>query len=424
MKYQAVRGMKDILPDEIGRWQQVKAVAREYFARYGYLEVSQPILEKTDLFVRGIGETTDVVEKEMYTLTDISGDSLTMRPEATAQLCRGYVENKIYAQPGGWKVYTIGPMFRHERPQKGRLRQFHQIDCECIGLDDPQVDAEMIALLVGFLDRVGVSGTKVKVNSLGCPNCRPAYRQQLIDFVSHRRDELCPDCNRRLDKNPLRVLDCKVAGCKAVVDGAPAAIDHLCDDCRTNFEAVRQGLDALEVNYEIDNRLVRGLDYYVKTTFEVVSDRLGGQDAVAGGGRYDGLVAELGGPDHGGTGFAIGLERLLIVSDLPQPDQRPDLYLAPIGPEARAAAFKLAQALRQVDRPGGGLKVVLEPEDKSLKAQLRRANKLAARQVLIVGQSELESGRAGLKNMADGEQIEIPLAPLDETVKIIIEQIQ
>ncbi len=424
MSFQTVRGMRDILPDEIGRWRAVEATAREYFGRFGYQEIRPPILEKTELFIRGIGETTDVVEKEMYTLTDVSGDSLTMRPEATAQLCRAYVEHKIYAQPGGWKVFTIGPMFRHERPQKGRFRQFHQINCEVMGLDEPEVDAELIAMLTGFLARVGVSGVTVKINSLGCPVCRPVYRERLVAFLEERRDGLCSDCQRRLAKNPLRVLDCKSAGCRELVQDAPTALDHLCEACGDNFRRVLAGLDALGVAYVRDDRLVRGLDYYVRTTFEVVSDKLGGQDAVAGGGRYDGLIEAVGGPAQGGTGFAIGLERLLLLAELDAPKYHPDVYLAPIGEKAREFAFTLAHELRSADLEGGGLKVALEPGARSLKAQLRRANKAGADYVFIIGDAELDSGRAPLKIMAGGEQIDIPIASTETAAKAIIEQVK
>ena len=409
MKYQAIRGMKDILPDEVPRWQAVEALAREFFPRFGYSEIRSPILEKTELFVRGIGETTDVVEKEMYTFPDRSGDSLTMRPEATAQMCRVYVEHKLYNQPGGWKVFTIGPMFRHERPQKGRFRQFHQIDAEVMGLDEGWVDAELIGMLVAFLNACRIGRIKVRLNSLGCKDCRPAYRAKLIAFLKEREEGLCAECRRRLELNPLRVLDCKQESCQRIVEDAPASIDHLCGKCESAFGQVRQGLDSLAVEYDLDHRLVRGLDYYVGTTFEVVSDKLGGQDAVCGGGRYDGLIEEVGGPAQAATGFAIGIERLLLLSELEEPPARPDLFLALIGPEAEAKGLGLAHGLRLA-----GLNVVFEPEGKSLKAQLRRAGKMQAGAVLILGPEELAQGRAILKPMDGGDQKDLPLDSLNQ----------
>jgi len=416
LKYQSVKGMKDILPGEVGRWQAVETLAREYFSRFGYKEIRSPILEKTELFIRGIGETTDVVEKEMYTFIDRSGDSLTMRPEATAQMCRAYVEHKLHSQTGGWKVFTIGPMFRHEQPQKGRFRQFHQIDVEVIGPEEGLVDAELISMLIGFLEECRVGPVSVRLNSLGCRNCRPAYREKLIEFLKGRQEELCPECRRRLELNPLRVLDCKSAGCKAVVADAPAAADHLCPTCQASFGQVRAGLEGLGLDYELDHRLVRGLDYYVGTTFEVISGKLGGQDAVCGGGRYDGLIAEVGGPDQGGTGFAIGLERLLLLSELDPVSDRPDLFLAHLGQEASFEAFKLGHQLR-----AAGLKVIFEPGEKSLKAQLRRAGKLEAGSVLILGPEELERRVAVLKDMEpDGEQRELGLDGLSDRVAEII----
>ncbi len=419
MNVQAVRGMKDILPEETGRWQALEALARDYFARYGFREIRTPLLERTELFVRSIGEATDVVEKEMYTLTDLSGDSLSLRPEATASICRAYVEHKLYAQPGGLKVFTIGPMFRHERPQKGRLRQFHQIDCEVIGPDAPEVDAELVSMLAGFLEACRVGQVTAKINSLGCAECRPDYRRKLVAFLEKRRGDLCPDCQRRLGLNPLRVLDCKSPRCREVVDGAPAAADNLCPACATNFKGVTARLDDLGVAYRLDHRLVRGLDYYVRTTFEMVSDKLGGQDAVAGGGRYDKLIEELDGPATPATGFAIGMERLLLLADLSGADDRPDVFLAPLGEAAGRFAFKLAHELRRA-----GARTALEPGERSLKAQLRRADKLAARFVLILGEAELAAGLAPLKELAGGGQTQVAISDPATTGREIITSIK
>ncbi|MBW2618377.1 MAG: histidine--tRNA ligase [Deltaproteobacteria bacterium] len=406
MRFQAIRGMKDILPGEVERWQEAERIAREFFGRYGFQELRLPIMEKTDLFVRSIGQSTDVVEKEMYTLTDVSGDSLTLRPEATAQVCRAFIEHKIHKSQDTWKVFTIGPMFRHERPQKGRFRQFHQINCEVLGPDAPEVDAEVIAMLSGFLAACGVEEITTKLNSLGCPACRPAYRAELTAFLKAHQSELCPDCRRRLESNPLRALDCKNEGCRQVVAEAPAATDHLCNACRDNFEGVLALLNELNIPYQLDKRLVRGLDYYVRTTFEMISQDLGGQDAVAGGGRYDGLVAALGGPDLPGTGFAIGLERLLLLSDLEAAAFRPDVIAVPLGGEAVGEVLKMTQAMRQA-----GLKVVLGDAAKSIKSQMRWANKMGARGVLIIGPDEMAAKTASVKNLEVGSQISVTTEP-------------
>jgi len=402
--FQTVRGMKDILPGEVGQWQLVEALARDFFPRFGYQEVRLPLLEKTELFVRGIGQTTDVVEKEMYTLTDVSGDSLSLRPEATAQICRAFVEHNIHKQEPVWKVFTIGPMFRHERPQKGRYRQFHQINCEVIGPGEGEADAELIAMLIGFLEQCRTGRLAIRINSLGCPRCRPAYRAKLIDFLKDRRGELCPDCRRRLEANPLRVLDCKQPGCAEIVAQAPASADNLCPECASSFVLVRERLALLEIEAVLDHRLVRGLDYYVGTTFEVVSDKLGGQDAVAGGGRYDGLIQALGGPDVPGTGFAIGLERLLLLAEMEGRDQRPAVFIGVVGGErAREFGVEVAHKLRLT----GQARVLMDLAPRSLKAQLRAADKVGALGFFFTGDEELASGRAVLRNLRSGEEVSV-----------------
>lgn len=396
--------MKDTWPEEARKWQRIEAIARQVLFAFGFGEIKTPVLEKTELFARSIGEATDIVEKEMYTFTDRSGDSLTMRPEATAGLVRAFIESKRYAQPGPHKLFLIGPMFRHERPQKGRLRQFHQIDVEIFGDPGPQCDAELIVMLAHLLERLGLGGVKIKLNSLGCPQCRPDYRRALLDFLESRRGRLCGDCRRRLDSNPLRVLDCKVEGCQEAVAEAPAMADHLCPDCEEHFQAVQGLIGLAGVDFELDSRLVRGLDYYTRTTFEAVAGDLGAQNAVAGGGRYDGLIEMLGGPAQGGIGFAFGLERLALLLPDEEVPPAPALYIAALGQQARTRAFALASELRR-----RGVWVELTPEDKSLKAQMRRANKLKAAKVLILGPEELAAGKGQLKDMADGGQSEIAL---------------
>lgn len=412
MAIQAVRGMKDVLAPEIHKWQFIEAAARRVFGVFGFEEIKTPVLEKTELFLRSIGETTDIVEKEMYTFADRGGDMLSLRPEATAGVLRAYVENKVYAQPGPHKLFTIGPMFRRERPQKGRLRQFNQLNCEVLGDDGPMVDAELMVMLDHLLKELGLENVELVVNSLGCPECRPAFRQALIDFFEARKDQLCEDCLRRLHTNPLRVLDCKAEGCKAASQGAPVISEYHCDECADHFAAVKQMLGAAGVVYKQDPRLVRGLDYYVRTTFEAIAGGLGAQNAVAGGGRYDGLVVQLGGPDENGIGFGCGLERLaLLLEDRDEWHGGPDLFIAALGDKPRAWAFEQAQIMRR-----GGLRVEMMSQDKSLKAQMRRANKTGSSQVLIVGDNELESGKAMLKGMAQGGQDEVALESLAQTL--------
>jgi histidyl-tRNA synthetase len=405
---QAVRGMKDVLPPEVYKWQAIEAAARQVFSAFGFQEVRVPVLERTELFARSIGQATDIVEKEMYTFTDRGGDSLTLRPEATAGVLRAFLEHKLHAAPGPHKFYTMGPMFRHERPQKGRLRQFHQLNAEVLGDDGPQIDAELMVMLTQLLHKLGLAHVTLEINSLGCPVCRPGFRQALIDFFTPQAGSLCEDCRRRLSVNPLRVLDCKAEGCRTASQGAPEMGAHLCAECSDHFAAVRGYLDLAGVGYELAPRLVRGLDYYVRTTFEAKAGDLGAQNAVAGGGRYDGLVTELGGPPLGCIGFAAGLERLALI----MPDDRavlpcPDLFIAAMGAEPRRWAFAQAIALR-----AAGLWVELTGQDKSLKAQMRRADKLQAQRVLIVGEEELKSGRGIIKNMRGGEQHEVALSDL------------
>jgi histidyl-tRNA synthetase len=390
--------MKDLLPGEAGKWRFIEAQAREVFQAFGFQEIRVPILERTELFARSIGSSTDIVEKEMYTFSDRSGDMLTLRPEATAGILRAYIENKIYASPGPHKLFTMGPMFRHERPQKGRLRQFHQLDVEVLDDQGPQADAELMVMLAHLLERLGLKNILLKLNSLGCPDCRPSYRGALIAFLAGKEQQLCEDCQRRLSTNPLRVLDCKSQGCQEAAKGAPSMGEHLCDGCQSHFQTVRGLLDLAGLKYELDPRLVRGLDYYVRTTFEAVTGDLGAQNAVAGGGRYDGLVQELGGPAQGCIGFGVGIERLaLLIDDKPEWQSGPELFIAALGQEARAWAFGQALELRKQGRW-----VEMTSEDKSLKAQMRRADKLGAERVLIVGGSEMQAGVGMLKDMKGG----------------------
>jgi len=411
-----IKGMNDILPTDTRVWQQLEATARQVFATYGFSEIRVPVVEKTELFCRSIGETTDIVEKEMYTFDDKSGNSLTLRPEGTAPVMRAFIEHKLYAADPVAKLYYMGPMFRYERPQKGRYRQFHQIGAEVIGVDDPKIDAQVLAMLVHYFDAVGIEDVELQINSLGCPACRPDYRQTLIAFLEARLGMLCEDCRRRYRTNPLRVLDCKVPGCKEATEGAPSVLDHLCSGCETHFTAVRGHLESLNLSFTVNPRMVRGLDYYTKTTFEMVTTRLGSQNAVAAGGRYDGLVSDLGGPELPGIGFAMGLERLVLMQRGDAvTDVGPELFVAGIGEAAADQAFLLMSALQK-----NGIQVEMDYQGKSLKAQMRRANKLNASRVLIIGEEELQRGVAQLKLMADGSQQEIRLDDAVATLSALL----
>ena len=409
MEVKVIKGFKDILPPETRQWRMLEERAREVLEGFGFSEIRAPILEKTDLFSRSIGEETDIVEKEMYTFEDRSGNSITIRPEATASIVRAYIEHKMYAVDPIAKLYSIGPMFRHERPQKGRHRQFHQINVEVFGISHPMVDAEAMAILMHYLSIVGAAKCTLQINSLGCPRCRPPYKENLRAFLNDHLSRLCGDCRRRTEQNPLRVFDCKVPGCQEIMSKAPMVSDYLCTACADHFAAVRRYLDVLEVAYEPNPRMVRGLDYYTKTAFEVVAGRLGAQNAVAAGGRYDHLVAQLGGPEIPGIGFAIGMERLLLIlPDEPLP-RSPLLFIAALGEGPQREAFRLGYQSNQA-----GVGTMMDYEGRSLKAQMRRADKFGARYVLILGEDEQRTGQAILRDMEEGKQEEIPLISIFE----------
>lgn len=386
-------------------------MARRIFANFGYQEIRIPILEKTELFARSIGESTDIVEKEMYTFPDRNGQLLTLRPEATASVVRAFIQHQLHLQPAMRKLYTIGPMFRHERPQKGRYRQFHQINVEVFAMDDPKVDAEVIYMLLVFLEELNIPDIKLHINSMGCADCRQPFRQSLTDYLAHVSASLCADCQRRRLANPLRIFDCKVETCRQLVREAPVLLDHLCEECRNNFQSVKDHLASLGVSYTIDPHMVRGLDYYTKTTFEALTPHLGAQDAVGGGGRYDGLMKALGGPDLPGTGFAIGMERLILLLDDKTGSERDArrLFVASLGSEAQEKGFQLVQELRL-----GNLFAEMDYESRSLKAQMRRADKLGVSHVLILGEDELAKGAAILRSMENSTQEEIPLEGIVE----------
>ena len=413
MEIKAIRGFNDILPSEIGRWQFVEETAREVFEGFGFSEIRIPIIERTELFSRGIGEATDIVEKEMYTFTDRSGNSLTLRPEATASMARAYLEHQIYSFDPVAKLYCIGPMFRYERPQKGRYRQFYQIDAEVFGVENPMVDAEVILMLIHFLSRVGLEKLELQINSLGCRDCRPHYREELKNFLTKKSFQLCEDCQRRLHTNPLRIFDCKVETCQEAIADAPQVIHFICDECQKHFDKVKEYLGMAGLAFILNPRMVRGLDYYTRTAFEVVSYQLGSQNAVTGGGRYDNLFQEIGGLDVPGIGFAIGMERL--VSLLPKEKefiQYPSLFIAALGEETYREAYRLVNQLHLE-----GIRAELDYEGKSLKSQMRRADKLKAQYVLIMGEEELKRGKAVLRNMGTKFQEEVPLQGLIDTLR-------
>jgi histidyl-tRNA synthetase len=410
---QLIRGFKDILPGESELWQHIEQTAAGLFAEFGFKEIRIPIMERTELFARSIGEETDIVEKEMYTFPDRKGDLITLRPEATASIVRAYIQHKLYAVDPVKKFYTIGPMFRRERPQKGRYRQFYQLDAEVFGSDSPYVDAQLIFMLKLLFNRLGVTDIKAHINSLGCPECRPGFKSALQAYITGKEADLCSDCRRRKDKNPLRVLDCKVPACREAMAEAPSILDHLCDACHVHFETVKAALENLDTPYTIDKRLVRGLDYYTRTTFEMQTGSLGAQSAVAGGGRYDGLVKALGGPEIPATGFAIGFDRLaeIVAQSGESHAAAPDLYVAALGKPALPVAFEWISRLS-----AAGIPAEMDFAGRSLKSQMKRADRLGAAYVLIVGDAELEKEIAILRNMTTKAQEEIPFEGLLETL--------
>jgi len=409
----SVRGFNDILPQETGIWHYVEKRAREIFIEFGCSEIRVPVLEKTDLFKRSIGVSTDIVEKEMYSFLDRGDEHLSLRPEATASVIRAYIEHALYASDPIAKLFTMGPMFRRERPQKGRYRQFHQIDVEFLGLDDPRIDAEVILMLIRFLKDMKVADLTLEINSLGCHECRPQFRNVLADFLKEMGKDLCEDCRRRLHANPLRVFDCKVADCRIVIDDAPRLSGFSCPPCRDHFQSVRDLLRIFDIPFEINEKMVRGLDYYTKTTFEIVTKSLGAQNAIAGGGRYDGLVKDLGGPDIPGIGFAVGMERL--ISLMPDDEKKfivfPDLFIAALGDPAQRIAFSLCNRLRMK-----GIRSEMDYAGKSLKSQMKRADKLKCYYTLILGDKEIREQKAELRNMENGMQMKLDIDHLEEDI--------
>src|SRR5512142_1417350 len=411
MPIQATKGVKEILPQDIAAWHYIEATARGLFEDYGFSEIRVPIFEYTELFARSIGASTDIVEKEMYTFEDRDGKKITLRPEGTAGVVRAFIEHRLYADSQLVKLYYLGPMFRHERPQKGRYRQFYQIGVEALGTDHPHVDIEILAMLHAFFARLGITGLTLQINSLGDGACRGAYRETLKRYLADKLPSLCTDCQRRYETNPLRVLDCKVDADKFT--DSPVMLDHLCGPCKSHFETVEQGLGRLGIPFEVNPRLVRGLDYYTRTTFEFVMGHMGAQNTVAAGGRYDGLVEEIGGPPTPGIGFALGVERaisLLDTKELRAP--RPALFIAALGPEAASFALPLIHGLKS-----SGVRADTDYAGGSLKSQMKKADRSGARYTLIIGEQEMKEGKAVLRNMQTKEQVPVALAGILEELK-------
>jgi len=407
-KLQSIRGVHDGLPNDVAKWQKVETTARRIFSRYTFNEVRLPILESTELFVRSIGEATDIVSKEMYSFEDQGGDYICLRPEGTAGTVRAYLQAGL-TRAGVQRWFYMGPMFRRERPQKGRLRQFQQIGVEMFGVSGPSEDVEMLAMASDFLVELGLEKVRMEINSLGCQVCRPGYRDLLVSYLQERASSLCETCNDRITKNPMRVLDCKVESCQAQLTDAPEMVSHLCSDCDTHFAGVKAGLDALQVPYQVNPRIVRGLDYYNRTAFELITDQLGAQGTVIAGGRYDGLVEELGGPATPAIGFAMGLERLaMLMPDLEPP--RPDVAVVALGDAVQGHSMKLASDLRAHDLAvvhcGGG----------SAKRQFKLADRENAAYVLVVGEDEMAKGVVTLKQMSTGQQQTLTL---DATIELM-----
>lgn len=407
-KLKALKGFKDLLPGESERWERVSAVMRESFGAFGFSLIQTPILERTRLFTRSIGETSDIVEKEMYTFEDWDKKPVTLRPEGTASVVRAYLEKGLAIPTLPTKLYYHGPMFRHERPQAGRLRQFHQIGAEIIGSLEVHQDVELLSLLHDFFQRLEIKDLTLEINSLGCPACRPPYRDALRAYFEKKMSDLCEDCQRRYHSNPLRILDCKKTGCKTIAQKAPVSSDQLCEECKDHFSNLQDGLQSLKIPYEVNTLLVRGLDYYTKTAFEMTTRNLGAQNAVAAGGRYDGLAQALGGPPTPAIGFAMGMERIVALMENSN-DYKPrlKLFIAPLGEAAHRQLFPTLYHIRQKDiRSEIGLATA------PLKRQMKQADRLGAEFVLIVGDNELAEGKVILRNMATKAQLEIPLEHL------------
>ncbi len=405
----AIKGTKDVLPKEAYKNQYIEATVLDVAQRFGYKEMRTPVFEHTELFQRGVGSTTDVVQKEMYTFDDKGGRSITLRPEGTAGAARSFLENGLCNEALPQKICYLTSCYRYEKPQAGRLREFHQFGVECFGTPSPLADAEIISLAKTVFDELGIKDLSLEINSIGCPECRVKYHEALREYFNARKDELCDTCKERLDRNPMRILDCKSPVCSEIAKGAPVVLDYLCDDCREHFEAVKKYLTSQSIEFTVNPQIVRGLDYYTKTVFEFVSNSIGAQGTVCGGGRYDGLIEELGGQKTPSLGFGLGLERLMLLMEaqsceFPE-DARPDLFIAALGEKATLKAIDIAKDMR-----AEGYSCLYDLNSRSLRAQMKYADKLNAKYTIVIGDSEVEEGVARLKDMQTGEETEIALA--------------
>lgn len=405
----AIKGTKDVLPKEAYKNQYIEATVLDVAQRFGYKEMRTPVFEHTELFQRGVGSTTDVVQKEMYTFDDKGGRSITLRPEGTAGAARSFLENGLCNEALPQKICYLTSCYRYEKPQAGRLREFHQFGVECFGTPSPLADAEIISLAKTVFDELGIKDLSLEINSIGCPECRVKYHEALREYFNARKDELCDTCKERLDRNPMRILDCKSPVCSEIAKGAPVVLDYLCDDCEEHFEAVKKYLTSQSIEFTVNPQIVRGLDYYTKTVFEFVSNSIGAQGTVCGGGRYDGLIEELGGQKTPSLGFGLGLERLMLLMEaqsceFPE-DARPDLFIAALGEKATLKAIDIAKDMR-----AEGYSCLYDLNSRSLRAQMKYADKLNAKYTIVIGDSEVEEGVAKLKDMQTGEETEIALA--------------
>ncbi len=415
----APRGTHDILPSETYRWHHIEEHIKNICLEFGYKEIRTPMFESTELFERGVGDTTDVVQKEMYTFLDKGGRSITLKPEGTSPIVRSFVENSIYANPQPTKLYYLYPCFRYEKPQAGRLREFHQFGIEVFGASLPSIDAEVISLAMSLLDRLGVTGIELNINSIGCPDCRKEYNEKLKDYFRPYLGELCETCRERFEKNPLRILDCKIDSCKKIAKDAPVLIDHICDDCNKHFETLKAYLEVMQIPYSVDPTIVRGLDYYTKTVFEIISKNKGSEGTICGGGRYDGLVSEIGGPKMPGVGFGMGLERLLLVLEsigkIPENNECPDIFIANIGDGADVFVQKLILDLRKE-----GIAAERDYLARSVKAQMKYANKIEAKFSAVVGDDEISQNLVNVKNMITGDSKEVEISTISQYLKSIL----
>ena len=414
MEVQAPKGTKDMLPQDAYKWHFVENKFREIAKFYGMREIRTPMFEHTDLFLRGVGDTTDIVQKEMYTFNDKGNRSITLKPEGTAPVVRAFIENRLFNEAQPTKLYYAIPCFRYENVQKGRLRQFHQFGTEVFGSKEPSMDAEVIAFAMEFLKSLGLKSLSLNINNLGCPNCRPKYNEALKKFLEENYDDLCGLCQSRFEKNPMRILDCKNKNCGEITKNAPIILDYMCEECDTHFTEVKKYLDALNIPYTVDPGIVRGLDYYTKTIFEILNDDF----TVCGGGRYDRLIEQLGGPEMPAVGFGLGIERLILTLqnegiEIPN-EGLYDLYIGARGEDGKLASFKLANALRT-----RGIKTEINHMGRSLKAEMKYANKIGAKFTVVLGDDELQTGNAKFKRMSDGEQFEVNLNNIEEIVAIL-----